>query len=181
MATYGNVGEFHDGAEEWTAYTEHLEHYFTVNDIDSVEKKRAILRSICGPTTYSLIRSLVSPKKATEYTFAELVEKVAKHFNPRPSATVQRYKFNSRCRQSGESVADYVAALRALSENCEFGDTLNDMLRDRLVWGIDDSRIQHRLLAEASLTLLRPSRLHKLQSLPLVTSRTCRQVGEALL
>ena len=26
------------------------------------------------------------------------------------------------------------------------------MLRDRLVWGIDDSRIQHRLLAEASLT-----------------------------
>ena len=77
MATYGNVGEFHNGAEEWTAYTERLEHYFTANDIDSAEKKRAILLSICGPTTYSLIRSLVSPKKATEYTFAELVEKVA--------------------------------------------------------------------------------------------------------
>ena len=39
MATYGNVGEFHDGAEEWTAYTERLEHYFTANDIDSAEKK----------------------------------------------------------------------------------------------------------------------------------------------
>ena len=49
-------------------------------------------------------------------------------------------------------MAGSVAALHALSENCEFGDTLEDMLRNRLVWGIDDSRIQHRLLAEGSLT-----------------------------
>ena len=120
-----------------------------------MEKKRAILLSICGPTTYSLIRSLVSPKKATDYTFTELIEKVAKHFNPCPSATVQRYKCNLHCRQLGESVADYVAALCALSENCEFGDTLDDMLRDRLVWGIDDSKIQHRLLAKGSLTFVK--------------------------
>ena len=39
-----------------------------------------------------------------------------------------------------------------LSEHYEFGDTLNDMLRDRLVWGIDDAKVQHRLLAEGSLT-----------------------------
>ena len=125
MATYENEGEFHDGAEEWTAYTERLEHYFTANDINDMEKKCAMLLSICGLTTYRLIRSLVSPKKATDYTFTKLIEKVAKHFNPHPSATVQRYKFNSYCRQPGESVADYIAAHHALSENCEFGDTLN--------------------------------------------------------
>ena len=72
MATYGNVREFHNGAEEWIAYTEQLEHYFIANDIDGAEKKRAILLSICGPTTYGLIRSLVSLKKATDYTFTEL-------------------------------------------------------------------------------------------------------------
>ena len=53
-----------------TAYTEQLEHYFTANDIDGAEKKQAILLSICGPT--GLIRSLVSPKKATDYTFTKL-------------------------------------------------------------------------------------------------------------
>ena len=45
----------------------------------------------------------------------------------------------------------YVAELKRLSEHCEFAATLNDMLCDRLVCGINDSRIQHRLLAELDL------------------------------
>ena len=84
----------------------------------------------------------------------ELVELVKKHYNPRPSAITQRFKFNSRVRQPGETVAEYIAEaeLRKLSEHCDFKDTLEDMLRDRLVWGIADSRIQHRLLSEDKLT-----------------------------
>ena len=47
----------------------------------------------------------------------------------------------------------YVAKLRKLSEYCNFGTALNDMLRDRLVCSIMDQRIQRRLLAEPDLTL----------------------------
>ena len=50
-------------------------------------------------------------------------------------------------------MADFVAQLRQLSEHCQFGDTLSDMLRDRIVCGINDQRIQWRLLAESDLTL----------------------------
>ena len=64
---------------------------------------------------------------------------------------VHRYKFNSRVRQQGESVASFVAELRHLAIDCEFGDSLNEMLRDRLVCGVNDSRIQRRLLSEADL------------------------------
>jgi hypothetical protein len=45
-----------------------------------------------------------------------------------------------------------VAELRKLSEHCNFGTTLNDMLRNRLVCGVGDQRIQRRLLAEPDLT-----------------------------
>ena len=41
-----------------------------------------------------------------------------------------------------------MAELRRLSECCEYGETLNDMLQNHLVCGIADSRIQHTLLAE---------------------------------
>ena len=54
-------------------------------------------------------------------------------------------------RQRGESVASFVAELRHLAIDCEFGDSLNEMLRDRLVCGVNDSRIQRRLLSEADL------------------------------
>ena len=39
-----------------------------------------------------------------------------------------------------------------MTEFCDFGISLEDMLRDRLVCGIHDIRIQHRLLAEPNLT-----------------------------
>ena len=39
-----------------------------------------------------------------------------------------------------------------MTEFCDFGISLEDMLRDRLVCGIHDIRIQRRLLAEPNLT-----------------------------
>ena len=56
-------------------------------------------------------------------------------------------------------MAEYVAALCKLSEHCNFNDTLEDMLRDRLVWGIADSRIQHCLLAEDKPTFTKAQEL----------------------
>ena len=50
-------------------------------------------------------------------------------------------------------MADFVAELRALAEFCNYGETLNDMLRDRIVCGVRDEHIQRRLLAESNLTL----------------------------
>ena len=100
-------------------------------------------------------RSLAAPKKPSEVTLKELWELAAAHFHPQPSLAVQRFRFNSRTRQAGESVAAYLAELKKLSEHCDFGDSLNDMLRDRIVCGIQDQRTQRRLLAETDLTFKR--------------------------
>jgi len=44
-----------------------------------------------------------------------------------------------------------VAELRRLAEHCDYEATLEDMLRDRLVCGISDGRLQQCLLAEPTL------------------------------
>ena len=77
---------------------------------------------------------------------------MTKHQDPPPSVIVQRYKFNSCVRHSGESVASYVAELRHLSEHYHYGDTLHEMLRDCLICGIANPCIQRVLLAEKELT-----------------------------
>lgn len=56
-------------------------------------------------------------------------------------------------------MAEYVAELGKLSEYCDFKDILEDTLRDRLVWGITDPCIQHRLLAEDKLTFMETQEL----------------------
>lgn len=153
MATHGKIGQFDATQETWDAYVERLELYFVANDVKEAEKKRAVLLTVCGPATYRLIRNLVAPQKPAEVAYAELVALVQAHHTPKPSVTVQRFKFHSRTRQPGESVATFIAELRQLTEHCDFGGTLDDMLRDRLVCGIANNSIQRRLLAEPDLTL----------------------------
>ena len=139
--------------ESWIEYTECLEQYFVVNEITDNGKKRAVLLSVCGANTYNLIRNLVNPRKPTDKSFAELVSLAKNHLNPRPSSIVYRFKFNNHFRQRGETIQQYVAELRNLSEYCEFGDLLEKMLRDRLVCAVNDECIQRRLLAESQLEL----------------------------
>ena len=75
------------------------------------------------------------------------------HYDPRPSEIMQQFHFILRVHESGESVANYPAELRALAQYCNFGGTLEDMLRDRLVVGINDLVFQRCLLVEAQRTL----------------------------
>ena len=87
MATFGSISEFNDNEDELQC-TERLEHYFVVNDIED-GKKKAILLSVCGSKTYSLIRNLTAPAKPGDTPYEETVDIVKQHCNPQLSEIVQ--------------------------------------------------------------------------------------------
>ena len=64
---------------------------------------------------------------------------------------MERFKFHCRLCKPGESVVMYVAELRSLTEFCNLGGSLEEMICDRLVCGINNSSLQKRLLAEHDL------------------------------
>ena len=151
MATHGSIGEFNPEKETWTSYTERIDEYFLANDVESPEKQRAILLSVCGASTYQKIRDLLAPEKPKSKSFTEIVKLVQDHHQPPPSFIVQRFNFNMTNQKEGESISDFIANLRRISEHCKYGTNLEDMLRDRIVCGVRDKRIQQRLLAEPDL------------------------------
>ena len=61
--------------------------------------------------------------------------------------------FQFEAQEPGESISTYLAELRALAQYCNYEALLKDMLRDRLVVGINDSALQKKLLAEPLLSL----------------------------
>ena len=73
--------------------------------MSSADKKKSAFLAVIGPTTYGLVRNLVSPAKPGEKAYDELVKALTDHFNATPSETVQRSCFNTRIRKPGESVA----------------------------------------------------------------------------
>ena len=124
---HAGFGAFEDGREEWASYTERLEQHFITNDIKAAEKC-AILLSVCGVATYQVICNLTTPGKSTDHTFEELMQLVQAHHNPPPSVTIHRFTFNTRSQKDGETVSQFVAELRRLSEHCAFDVSLDNML-----------------------------------------------------
>ena len=152
MATKHGIGKFDSTREDWTSYTERLAQYFVANDITDAGKKRAILLSACGPSTYQLIRNLASPTKPAEKSYDDLVKLISDHLHPTPTIACQRYNFNTRKQKEGESIAEYVAELRRIAEHCNYDAMLEEMLRDKLMCGVRDRRMRQKLLAEKDLT-----------------------------
>ena len=145
--------EFDATVESFSAYTRRLEQYFVANDIESSHnvKRRAIFLSAIGPVTFALLEDLIAPVKVSDKKYEDLMKCLKEHFEPSPSTIVARFRCD---REDDASVATYVAQLRRLSRPCQFSaEVLEEMLRDRLVCGIRNPRLQSRLLSESSLTL----------------------------
>ena len=147
--------EFDETVECFSAYSRRLEQYFVANDINASQnvKRRAIFLSAIGPVTFALLEDLISPALTTDKKYEDLVKCLTEHFEPSPSTIVARYRFHTCDREDGVSVTAYVAQLRRLARPCKYDASVLEMLRDRLVCGIRNPRLQSRLLSEPNLTL----------------------------
>ena len=92
MATHGTVTAFDPSKEDWTCYTDRMKHYFIANEVADAGKKRSILLSACGATTFKIIRNLVGDDKLDSTSYDEIVKLVKGYHDPKPSVIVQRYK-----------------------------------------------------------------------------------------
>ena len=111
MATHGSIAAFIPGKEDWSLYVERVKYYFAANDVASDAKKCSILLSVCGDSTFKLIRSLKSAAELETSSFDDITKAVKDYYNPTPSKIVQRWKFNTRERKPDESIATYVGTL----------------------------------------------------------------------
>lgn len=157
MATYGKIEEFD---RVW--FMEAL--YWAFKLLFWSERNHVVRigrdNTPCNPSQFGRkedlqisVRAVGSRKAPTGgKSYKELCTFVKSHFNQKPSESVQRHKFNNCFRSNGENISDFVAALRNMAEYCNFWGSLEDMLRDRLVSGINNERIQRRLLSEVDST-----------------------------
>ena len=112
MATHGTLSAFEPSTNNWRSYTDQLNYYFVANDVTTDKKKVAILLAACGQLTFKTISSLVDADTLRSIKYSDLIQLLSDHYKPAPSSIVQRHKFYNRVREEGESIANFVAALR---------------------------------------------------------------------
>nr|XP_026499742.1 uncharacterized protein K02A2.6-like isoform X1 [Vanessa tameamea] len=142
--------EFNPDTANWDNYIERLKFCFEANGIIVDNVKRANFFTVCGSRVYETLLALITPRKAIDVTFTEIETILGKHYSPKPNEISMSFKFYKRDQKRGESASSYIVELRKLSSGCNFSD-LERMLRDRLVCGMCDSRLQYELLKRENL------------------------------
>ena len=113
---------------------------------DHAARKAALLRASLGTEGYRVYSSLVADRRET-YEAAKT--HLAEHFDRRASTFYQRAQFTRRQQQSGESITQYVAALRGMAIHCDFSaEELDNRVRDQFVAWVASDEIRKRLFQE---------------------------------
>ena len=104
------------------------------NGIDDGKKKVTVLVTVIGQKAYALLRNLVAPTKPHEKDYDSLVAAMKDLLKLKPLTIAEWFILNCRRQQESESIAQFVAELKKLSQKtCDFGAKLTEQLRDRLV------------------------------------------------
>ena len=84
--------------------------------------------SFIGSKMYAFLRSLVAPAKPGDKSFAELTRCLTDHLDPKPLVIAECFHFNQRIQSGRESVSEYVAEIKQLAAECDFGQRLEEAL-----------------------------------------------------
>ncbi|XP_049514115.1 uncharacterized protein LOC119436504 isoform X1 [Dermacentor silvarum] len=152
MASY-MLPNFDDLTDKWKPYLIKVEAYFEANAISDSTKKRALLVAALSTSTVQILMGRIAPAKPNALSYDEVVKVLNDHYDPKRNEIAESFQFFNRCQHENESIQDFVVAIRRIADNCNFGDSLTRLLRDRIVCGVRSSAVQKQLLAKNDLTL----------------------------
>lgn len=120
----------------------------------SEQRKAAILLNCVGHQAQELYFNVLKETDAEEkIKLDEIIKSFDDYFKPKQNEVINTYNFNKRVQQDGESFDAFYTAIRKLAENCNFDTQKDRMLRDRIVIGVSDQRMQQKLLEVKDLSL----------------------------
>ena len=150
--------EIHDvnAAEKWRKFSIAWENYALATELDQKPQpvQVATLLTVVGEDTREVHSTFCEwATDGDERRIQQVLRRFSEYCQPRKNVPFERYKFNKRTQEHSEQYEQYKTALRKLSEACEF-DTItpNEILRDRLIFGIHDAKVRERLLRENIVT-----------------------------
>ena len=143
--------------ENWKLWKQQWNNYVILSKLDKMEAtvtvQLAMLENCLGSDGLKICNSLTFGTDETKDMKA-VIMKLEETFIGELNETYERYMFNLRKQQSGESIDDYVTDLRNLAKSCKFCDCLGEsLLRDRIVMGVRDLETRKKLLEIKNLKL----------------------------
>lgn len=140
-------------SENWRKFKRNFEIYMIASGINSkgeTVKINTFLNAI-GDEAVDVYDTLnLTPAQRASYD--EVIKAVEEFCKPKKNTVYERFVFYQRKQKEGEPFDTYLMDIKRLVRTCEFDEKENEMLRDQIVMGVEDKKLQVRLLETTDLT-----------------------------
>lgn len=136
---------------DWSKWRKRFERFASISGLrgkSEIQQIDAFLY-IMGDESENIMMQF--PVKPT--TLEMMIQAFNNYFEPRANIIFERYLFNTRIQEEGESVDAFITSLHTLAENCQYGNLKDELIRDRIVVGVKDVGVSTQMQLRADLTL----------------------------
>ena len=134
--------------DNWKYYLERFElemSLLQLNGDELVSYRRDLLLRSIGSELYRTVAEHFNPKSVSTLTYSELTTFLTSHNTKPVSYIIARCEFGQCVRDSNMSIAEFLAKLRSLAPDCQFGATLDERLRDQFLIGLKNPSMLERI------------------------------------
>ena len=144
-----SVSDHRTLAQRWEKWTKSLDYYLRASGVIDQKQKRAVLLHLAGPDVQEIFETL--PNTGDDYKTA--LEKLNEYFQPKRNIPFERHVFRQASQQPDESMDVFVTRLRTLSKTCDFGEQMDEAIRDQAIDKCVSKELRRRLLREPDIDL----------------------------
>ncbi|GFY47364.1 reverse transcriptase domain-containing protein [Trichonephila inaurata madagascariensis] len=140
-------------SESWRNWKEDFEDYLeALRYREAPEKtKTALFRHLCGELKKQLRAFYLKSNNGCEgVTLHQVLQEFNKYFLDYQNEVFASFKFLEIKQEQGEKFTDYYSRLRNAVVECNYGESQDQMVRDKLIQGLLDKALQERLIRETS-------------------------------
>ena len=140
--------------EHWKRRKQELELYLVATEKDKKENKvkSSILVSSIEPQGREIYNTFSFSQEGESFDYNVIVQKFENVCIPRQNEKLLRYKFLTYKQKKGQSFNEFITQLKKFSNDCEFGELKNSVIKEIVVIGAIDDCFKERMLREPNLT-----------------------------
>ena len=120
-----------DEPDEWPKWRYRFEQFRVASGLDKEDEVRQVSTLLyCLGEEADDILTLTNITEDNRKKYSKVLAKFDGHFKVCKNVIFERARFNRRGQEEGETVEHFIASLYQLSEDCQYGEIRNEMIRD---------------------------------------------------
>ena len=168
-------------ANNWRTWMRELTLYMDATEASSKsDKVQANILLHCIGSKSRKIYDTFTFSAGDEMKYKPVLGKSEEYCSPKKNLTLLRFQFFTYRQEEEQPFDDFVTHLRKLCKECGFGELHDSLLKDIIIIGLCNKRLQERLLREPDISLATTIQHCQANEVSKKHAKTCENITRSL-